>query len=137
MAPITAEVTSAGQIEGLPWLAASNGVISFRSSANLQPQLAAGLPLAIKSLCDSGGSANLAEKQNLHDELAGVVLDAQGVAGVHLAAGFGGQAVGFDSAEFTGVRCEGAGLEESSSPEPLVDPDAGHNSFSYERGVYF
>ncbi len=75
-----------------------------------EAQLAAGVGLPVERLGDGGGAAQLAEREHVDLEVAAVVLHTQSVAGVNLAGGLGGLAVGCDSAEFTGREPPGRGF---------------------------
>jgi hypothetical protein len=51
----------------------------------------------------------------------------QHVANVNLARSLGELPIGLNPAKFTGSCSQAARLEKSGSPQPLVDPNAGHD----------
>ena len=112
------------RLEGLPWPSPSKYGMALRSFSCFQPQLAAGLGLTIERLRDRGRSAYFADGKNLYLEIAAVVLHLQQIAGADFACGFGPDSVGFDPAQLASVSRQGARLEESGCPEPLVDAHA-------------
>ncbi len=97
----------------------------FTLRCHLQTQLAAGLGLAVEGLCNRGGAAHIAEKQDLHLEVATVVGHAQHVANPDLARGFGRLPVELNPAEFTSACRQCSRLEESRGPKPLIHSYAG------------
>ena len=73
----------------------------FALGCHFQAQFAARLGLAVESLRNRGGTADIAEKQNLHLKVAAIVLHLQQVADSNLARSLGLLSVSFNSAEFT------------------------------------
>jgi hypothetical protein len=85
------------------------------------------LRFAIERSRHSHRLADLAENQNLHLEVTTVVLHPQEIPDSNLTRAFCHLSVRLNSAEFTGQGSEGACLEESRGPKPLVHPHAIHN----------
>ncbi len=96
----------------------------FALFCQLQPQFLARLCFEIERLRNCRGAAHFAQQQNLQLEIAGVVFHLQEVARVDFARGLDFLSIAPDPAEFTGAGSERARFEESSGPEPFVDPHA-------------
>lgn len=104
---------------------AGHGLALFREFA---AGFAAIFRFAVEGLGDGSGAAHLAEQEHLDVEVAGIIMDAEQVAGADFAGGFGGLAAGFDPAEVAGAGGERPGFEEASGPQPLIDSDARHTT---------
>ncbi len=100
----------------------------FALFGRLQPRLPARLGFDVQRLRDRRRAPQIAEKQNLHLEVAALSLDVQDVAGADLVRGFGLPSIALDPRKLTGPRSERARLEESGGPEPLVHSGASHDS---------
>jgi len=105
----------------------------FALGGDFLAEFAAGFGFAIEGLGDRGGAADVAEGEDFDVEVSAVVGDVEHVSGVEFAGRLGGLSVDLDAAEVTGAGGEGTGFEESCGPEPLVNADRGHESFSYKR----
>src|SRR5579872_3074863 len=88
----------------------------------------AGFGLAVKLLRDRRGSANVAQAQDFNFEVAAFGLDRQQIANADHARRASRLLVRFDAVQLTGLRGEGARLEEACRPQPFVETRACHKS---------
>jgi hypothetical protein len=77
-------------------------------------------------LGDGGGSALLAEGEDLDVEFAAFVFNVEHVAYTDLSGGLCGLAVGEDALQLAGFGGLLARLEEAGGPEPFIDAGSGH-----------
>ena len=82
---------------------------------------AAGFGFGVELLGDGGGSAQIAERDDVDFEVAALGADGEAIADADLAGGTRGLMIGLDAAQFAGVRSKGAGLEEARGPKPFVE----------------
>ena len=106
----------------------------FAFGGDLEAEFAAGVGFAVERLSDGCWAAEFAESENFDFEVATVVSYVQHVADANFAGGLSELAMRLNAAEITGAGGESAGLEETSGPKPLVDPDGRHGVFSYSVG---
>jgi len=66
------------------------------------------------------GAAHFAEEQDFDLKIAAIVV-IRNMSPMRTSRAAWRLAVGLDSAEFTGARGQGSGLEESGGPEPFID----------------
>jgi hypothetical protein len=83
--------------------------------------LLAGFGFAIQGLRNGGRTAHIGYLQDFNMKFAALVADAEHVAEMDLARRFGFYFVGTNTAKVAGFGGEGARLEETGGPEPLVD----------------
>ena len=110
----------------------AKGFALFRDLGTLEFALV-GLP--IEGLGDSGGAAHVTEQQHFDLKFAAFVLDAEAVANLYLMRWFRRLSIRFDASEVTGFDGEGARLEESGRPQPLIYSYAGHSSIFVRAGL--
>jgi hypothetical protein len=100
----------------------------FTLLCQFQAQFTAGVCFTVECLSHGGGSADLAQLQDINFEVTSVVFDVEAVPYVDLAGRFARLAVRLNPAQFTSSRGECARLEEAGRPEPLVHSDPIHDS---------
>jgi hypothetical protein len=91
-----------------------------------EAQFAAFIRFAIECLGNRSGTPHVADGHNFDKIVTAVVPDLQTVALMNLASRFRVLPIRLDAAKIAGMGCEGARFEESGSPKPLVDSNAGH-----------
>jgi hypothetical protein len=97
--------------------------------SSLNSQFAAGFALAIERLRNCRRTTHLAQKQDFQFEISRFCLDVQEVANVYLACRLGRLPIRLNPAEITRARGQSACLEKSRCPQPLINTNAGHDSF--------
>src|SRR5580700_3373233 len=105
----------------------------FSFLGGLAASFTAGVGFAVERLRDGGGSAEVAEGEDVDFELAAFGADLEAIADVNVAAGFDRLVVGLDAVEFAGAGGLGAGFEEARRPEPFVDAGGHSSEFSAVR----
>jgi hypothetical protein len=98
-----------------------DGVHHFALGGDLEAKLAAGFGFEVQRLGNGGGTAHLAELQDLDIEVAGVVGDVELVTQADFASGLNALPGGLDAAKLARLGGERARLEEARRPEPFVD----------------
>ena len=78
----------------------------FALGCHFQAQFAARLGLTVEGLRNRGGTADIAEKKNLHLKVTALVGHAQLVSDADLASGLGGLAIPLNPAQFTGASSQ-------------------------------
>jgi hypothetical protein len=96
----------------------------FSLFRQFEAQLAACIGFAVESLGGCRRATYFAEGEEFYLEITRVASDLEEVAEMDFAGRLGRLSVRFDSAEITGSGGDGASLEESGGPEPLVHSHA-------------
>ena len=107
----------------------------FLLFGHLAAELLAGDGLPVQALGIGCRTANLAEGEHLHMEVATGGLDLKLVAEADVLRRLGGLTVGGDPAQLTSLAGEGSGLKEAGGPEPFIDSHAGTVSLGYRSTV--
>src|SRR6266851_6511887 len=99
---------------------------------HLQPQHFTSLRLTIKRLRNRRRPTHLTQQQNLHLEVAAIVLHLQKIPDPNLPRCLGQLLIRLNPAEFTSPCSQRPRLEKSRRPKPLIHPHRGHDPFSYK-----
>ena len=108
------------------WRSVSDGAKEFALFGGFAAGFLALFGLAVEGLGDGGGTALLAEGEDLDCKFAAFVFDVEHVADVDLAGWLGGVGVRENAVHVAGFGGLLAGLEEAGGPKPLVDAGSGH-----------